>query len=154
MKRMVAATAMAICGIFLLVSIHEASAADYSVKVSNTIRNTTNEVASVCNPVYLSYWAGATGTRAQASDTLGAFNPQTLTVRNTGACSSMEITATCHYFQTSYTNKGKLSETSWGHWVDETKTQSIPCGCHAASVGLALVQQGSVANTVMAITCP
>lgn len=145
---------MAICGVFLPGLFQQALAADYSVTVSNTIRRTTNEVGSSCNPLYLTYWAGGNGTRAQASNTLGVYSPQTVTIKNAGSCSSLEITATCHYFQTSYTNKGKLSETSWGHWVDETKTQSIPCGCHAASVGLALVQQGSVTNTVMAITCP
>jgi hypothetical protein len=152
MKSMTVVKVVVLCCIFLLVSFHEARAGDYSVAFTNDIKKTTNEAGSSCSSISINYWSGTNGKKVQSSSTLGAYSPQTLTIKNAGACSSLDITATCHYWQTSYTNYGKMSQYSSSYWVYETKTQSFGC-CHNATIGLALTRQGDGAVTLLNITC-
>lgn len=156
MNGMKTVMAMVFCSVFFLLSSHEALAADYSVTATNNIYKIYKGAnpGSPCQLVRLEYWSGGNGSRAELPSALGMYTPQTLTVKNVHSCSSLELTATCHYFQTSYTHYGQLSQTSWSQWVDETKTQTIPCGCHAVSIELELADQGTVKNTVLKIVCP
>jgi hypothetical protein len=141
-----------VCGVLLFCWALGASAGDYSVTLNNKIFQTTNETGSSCNPVSLTYWSGGTGSKAQTSRPLSANSPQTLTIRNAGSCSSLEITATCHYFQTVFTNKGRPSQTAYSHWVDDTKTQGFSC-CHTVDIGIAESTAGNVTYQVLGITC-
>lgn len=136
---------MAICGVFMLSSLHTAWPGDYSVSVRNNVHKLLNDPPATCSPISLTYWSGSDGAKAQSSETLYYTTPMTLTIKNAGSCSSMDLTVRCHYFQTIFNYYG-----SSGSWVDETKTQSIPCGNHAASI--VLTRNGSL--TVMGITSP
>ncbi len=152
MKSMTVAIMAALCSVFLLVSFHEAQSADYSVTISNDIYKTNNNMGNTCNPVTLIYWSSGIGKKTQLSNALG-ISKQTLTITGAGSCSSLDLTVTCHYFQTNYYHKGQKSEESWGRWVDESKTQSFTC-CHTASIGVALNNLGgNVTNQLLNITC-
>lgn len=136
---------MAISGVFVLFSLHTAWSGDYSVSVNNSVHKLRNDPPATCTPISLTYWSGSNGAKAQSSETLYYTTPKTLTIKNAGPCSSMDLTVTCRYFQTIFDNYG-----SSGGWVTETKSQSIPCGNHSASI--VLTRNGSL--TLLGITSP
>jgi hypothetical protein len=151
-KRKSIVATLVIAGFCLFFLSQESWSADYSVTAANNIYQTTNETGSSCSSVILNYWSGSSGSRTQSSGTLSGRSSQTLTIRNAGSCSSIDISASCHYFGTAYTNYGKLSQTALSRWTDETKTQSLSC-CHNVSIGLKVVTAGSNANTLLDIKC-
>ena len=153
MKSLKVVKIAALCGMFLLISFHEAQSADYSLQVVNEMYKGNNDVGNTCNPVTLAYWGtNGSGSRVSLPSGLG-YRSQTLTVNNAGSCSSMDLTIKCHYLKTNYVNKGRASETSYSSWVDEDKSQSLACGCHGVVVGLQLVTQGSSSYQALKITC-
>jgi len=139
-----------VCGILLLFSATGVPAADFTVTVSNSIQQVTNEQGT-CQPVSVTCWSSnGNGSRQQLPNALG-YSSQTVTFRKM-TCDAVDIVATCHYFQKIYTNKGSMSETSYGHWTDETKAQSFS-GCHAANIGITENAAGNTTYQVLSITC-
>jgi hypothetical protein len=138
-----------ICSFFLLVLLNPAFAGDYSVTIANKLPS-----GATCNQVRLTYWSGGNGSQANSSSPLRGYSPQTLTIKSASSCSSVELQVSCRYFQTTYTNYGRLSQTAWSQWVNETKVQNIACGNHDASVDLVLADHGSVKITVLDIKVP
>lgn len=142
-----------VAGTCLFLSIPTASLADYTMSVSNGIRKTTNETGSSCSPVSVTCWsANGNGTKQQLPAPLGPYSPHTFSFRNT-SCASLDITVSCHFFKTVYTNKGRMSETSHGSWADESKTQTCPGGSHKAEVGLTEGVSGNITYQTLSITC-
>ena len=147
----IAATLVIAC--FCLVCLsQEAWSGSFSVTATNNIYKISNNSANPCSPVILNYWSGGNVSKAQLPNPLNSYSPQILTVSNVGSCSSIDITASCHFFATQYTNYGKMSQTGWSRWVDETKTQSLSC-CTNVSIGAKVAVSGMNADTVLEIKC-
>ena len=152
MKRLKVGKIAVLCGMLLLVSFQEARSADYSLTVGNEIYKTNNNSHSPCDPVTFEFWA-TDGSGSRNSGSLYG-SVTSLTIKNAKGCSSMSLYAKCHYYRTSYTNYGRMSQVGQSMWVDEEKTQSLACGCHKAVVGLQVNNLGNgVASQALSITC-
>jgi len=127
-------------------------AADYSVTVANVIHKTINNDNS-CAPVSITCWnTNGNGAKLQLPEALSRYAPGTVTFKGM-TCTSLDIIATCRYFQTIYTNKGRLSETSHGQWANDTRTASCSANCHNAEIAITEVTAGNTSTQYPVINC-
>lgn len=135
------------CALFLLLAASAARAdKSYSVTLYNGLVEATGNGGCTCQPVSATCWTqDGSGAKLQTRNPLNGYTPQTLTFKLTdkqGTCTSIDVTATCHYFQTTWTNKGRASQTSHSSWADETTTASL--GCQAVQI---IITEGTSGNT-------